>query len=155
MCIRDSRLPAAGARPGGALHGEAHLGAVGPMARPELPSQTARRARPRDAEADRRHLLHGGRGPGAGMSQPFVSHVSDGHAVNWSDELEELHEESSRTHFIDVWTRRAMIERLGHLPAAPTVIDVGCSTGYLLEDLRRAIPQARLIGVDLVAAGLH
>jgi SAM-dependent methyltransferase len=89
------------------------------------------------------------------MSQPFVSHVSDGHAVNWSDELEELHEESSRTHFIDVWTRRAMLERLGRLPTAATVIDIGCSTGYLLEDLRRALPQARLIGVDLVAAGLR
>jgi SAM-dependent methyltransferase len=35
------------------------------------------------------------------------------------------------------------------------VIDVGCSTGYLLEDLRSAIPAARLIGVDLVAGGLR
>ena len=35
------------------------------------------------------------------------------------------------------------------------MIDVGCSTGYLLEDLRRAIPDASLIGVDLVAGGLR
>ena len=35
------------------------------------------------------------------------------------------------------------------------VVDCGCSTGYLLEDLRRAIPDATLIGVDLVAAGLR
>jgi ubiquinone/menaquinone biosynthesis C-methylase UbiE len=35
------------------------------------------------------------------------------------------------------------------------VIDIGCSTGYLLEDLRRDIPDARLIGVDLVAQGLR
>jgi len=89
------------------------------------------------------------------MSQPYVSHVTAEHAVNWSDDLEELHEESSRTHFIDVWTRRAMLARIGHLPASPTIIDVGCSTGYLLEDLRRAIPAARLIGVDLVAQGLR
>jgi ubiquinone/menaquinone biosynthesis C-methylase UbiE len=35
------------------------------------------------------------------------------------------------------------------------VIDLGCSTGYLLEDLRHAIPDAHLIGVDLVAGGLR
>jgi ubiquinone/menaquinone biosynthesis C-methylase UbiE len=88
-------------------------------------------------------------------SQPFISYVPRGHTVNWSDDLEELHEESSRSHFIDVWTRRAMLARVGELPAAPAVIDIGCSTGYLLEDLRRAIPEANLTGVDLVAAGLR
>jgi len=89
------------------------------------------------------------------MSRPFVSHVAPEFAVNWSEDLEELHEESSRTHFIDVWTRRAILARVGRLPDAPTVIDVGCSTGYLLEDLRRAMPNASLIGVDLVAGGLR
>jgi SAM-dependent methyltransferase len=89
------------------------------------------------------------------MSGPFVSYVSPEHSVNWSDDLEELHEESSRTHFIDVWTRRAILARLGQLPPGPTVIDAGCSTGYLLEDLRRAIPAVSLIGVDLVAGGLR
>jgi SAM-dependent methyltransferase len=88
------------------------------------------------------------------VSRPFVSHVPPEHAVNWSEDLEELHEESSRTHFIDVWTRRAILARVGPLPDGPTVIDVGCSTGYLLEDLRRAVPDASLIGVDLVAGGL-
>jgi SAM-dependent methyltransferase len=89
------------------------------------------------------------------MSQPFISHVNAEHAVNWSDDLEELHEESSRTHFIDVWTRHAMLVRLGPLPDRPTVADIGCSTGYLLEDLRDAVPGVSLIGVDLVAAGLR
>jgi SAM-dependent methyltransferase len=89
------------------------------------------------------------------VSTPFVSHVAPEQAVNWSEDLELLHEESSRTHFIDVWTRRAILARIGVLPRAPTVIDLGCSTGYLLEDLHRAIPDASLIGVDLVAAGLR
>jgi SAM-dependent methyltransferase len=87
--------------------------------------------------------------------EPFVSCVPDEYEVNWSEELEQLHEESSRTHFIEVWTRRAMLERLGQLPSAPTVIDVGCSTGYLLADLRSRLPDATLIGVDLVASGLR
>jgi ubiquinone/menaquinone biosynthesis C-methylase UbiE len=89
------------------------------------------------------------------VSQSFISHVAPEQAVNWSEDLEELHEESSRTHFIDVWTRRAILARVGPLPRRPTVIDLGCSTGYLLEDLRSAIPDVRLIGVDLVAGGLR
>jgi ubiquinone/menaquinone biosynthesis C-methylase UbiE len=89
------------------------------------------------------------------MSQPFVIHVASGDEVNWSEDLEELHQESSRTHFIDVWTRRAMLARIGTLPSSPTVIDLGCSTGYLLEDLRRSLPDAELIGVDLVPSGLR
>jgi len=89
------------------------------------------------------------------VSQPFVSYVQAEHGVNWSDDLEELHEESSRGHFIDVWTRRAMLARMGPLPEHPTVVDIGCSTGYLLEDLQSATPGVRLIGVDLVAGGLR
>lgn len=89
------------------------------------------------------------------MSRPFTSYVSAEHAVNWSDDLEQLHEESSCTHFIDVWTRRAILTRLGRLPENPALVDIGCSTGYMLEDLRRAIPGASLIGVDLVVAGLR
>jgi SAM-dependent methyltransferase len=41
------------------------------------------------------------------------------------------------------------------VPADGTVVDLGCSTGYLLEDLRAAYPQTFLVGVDLVAAGLQ
>jgi SAM-dependent methyltransferase len=93
-------------------------------------------------------------GPG-GTRLPFLSYVGDEAEVNWSDELEDLHEESSRTHFIDVWTRTAMIERLGEVPPGATLVDLGCSTGYLLEDLQAAFPNARLIGVDLVAPGLR
>ncbi len=35
------------------------------------------------------------------------------------------------------------------------MVDVGCSTGYLLEDLRARLPHATLVGVDLVAGGLR
>jgi SAM-dependent methyltransferase len=90
-----------------------------------------------------------------GGTDPYVSYVGEGHSVNWSEDLEELHEESSREHFIDVWTRRAMLERLGPLPGEPVVVDLGCSTGYLLEDLAEEHPGALLIGIDLVAAGLR
>jgi SAM-dependent methyltransferase len=82
------------------------------------------------------------------------SHLSyvGGAGWAWSNDLEELHEESSRDHFIDVLTRDSLV---GALPDNPAVVaDLGCSTGYLLEDLRRQRPSAQLIGVDVVAAGL-
>jgi SAM-dependent methyltransferase len=84
---------------------------------------------------------------------PFLSYAEAG-SVNWSDGLESLHEEASRTHFMDVWTRDAILERVGSLTSQAVIVDLGCSTGFLLEDLRAAHPDAMLIGVDLVAAGL-
>lgn len=87
--------------------------------------------------------------------EPYLSYADIDVSVNWSEELERLHEESSRDHFIDVWTRRAILEQLGDLSPAATVLDLGCSTGYLLEDLRGWRPQATLWGLDLVGAGLR
>jgi SAM-dependent methyltransferase len=74
--------------------------------------------------------------------------------VNWSDELEALHEESSRSHFLDRWTRGAILDGVARTAPDATIADVGCSTGHLLEDLRQRWPAAELIGVDLIAAGL-
>jgi SAM-dependent methyltransferase len=85
---------------------------------------------------------------------PFLSYVEDQGDTGWSDELEALHEESSRDHPIDIWTRRAALARLGPVAKDAVVMDLGCSTGYLLEDLRAAHPSATLVGVDLVASGL-
>jgi SAM-dependent methyltransferase len=89
-----------------------------------------------------------------GSVEPFLSYVDDYQDVNWSTELEALHEDSSRDHPVDVLTRRATLARLGPLDAGAVVMDLGCSTGFLLEDLRVAYPGAILVGVDLVAAGL-
>jgi SAM-dependent methyltransferase len=90
-----------------------------------------------------------------GRSASYLDYVTEPD-VNWSDELEALHEESTRDHFIDVWTRRAVLDVLEPaLRTAEVVADAGCSTGYLLEDLRAARRDALLIGLDLVAAGLR
>lgn len=89
-----------------------------------------------------------------GSAQPYLSYVDVDPSVNWSDELEALHEESSRSHFLDRWTRGAILDGIVGTDPGATIADVGCSTGYLLEDLRLRWPHADLIGVDLIASGL-
>jgi SAM-dependent methyltransferase len=90
-----------------------------------------------------------------GERRAFLPYVREDHPVNWSGALEELHVESSRDHFIDVWTRKAMLARIGTVAPDATIVDLGCSSGYLLEDLHAAHRHATLIGVDLVASGLR
>ena len=77
--------------------------------------------------------------------------------TNWSEDLEEFHEESTRDHPIEVLTRRTVLSclRLEALSSTATVVEVGCSTGYMLADLRNAFPKAGLLGVDLIASGLR
>jgi SAM-dependent methyltransferase len=89
-----------------------------------------------------------------GAPAPFLSYAEHTSETNWSEELERLHAAATRTHFLDRWTRSAIVQELGDLDEAATVVDLGCSTGYLLDELRLAHPKATLVGVDLVASGL-
>jgi len=70
----------------------------------------------------------------------------------WSDELTELHESAteSGTHFIDVASRdHAVSELVRTLGARPvSIMEVGCSAGHLLADMRRSLPNATLTGGD-------
>jgi SAM-dependent methyltransferase len=70
----------------------------------------------------------------------------------WSDELTELHESAteSGTHFIDVASREHAINELKRaLGARPaSIMEVGCSAGHLLADMRRSLPHATLTGGD-------
>jgi SAM-dependent methyltransferase len=105
--------------------------------------------------ADRVPEFHRGWLIGGQPAEPYLSYAAIDASVNWSGELEQLHEESSRDHFMDTWTRQAIRERLGDLPVAPELLDLGCSSGHLLEDLRRWHPVATLWGLDLIGAGLR
>ena len=70
----------------------------------------------------------------------------------WSDELTALHETAteSGTHFIDMASRRHAINELkrafGSKPVS--ILEVGCSAGHLLADMRRSLPNATLTGGD-------
>jgi SAM-dependent methyltransferase len=70
----------------------------------------------------------------------------------WSDELTELHESATEegSHFIDVASRRSAINELKRAIGSKSawIIEVGCSAGHLLADMRRTLPNAVLIGGD-------
>jgi SAM-dependent methyltransferase len=69
----------------------------------------------------------------------------------WSPELTALHEkEASTSHPIDIASRKMATEsmRLIRTRPHPVIMDVGCSSGFLVEDLLRELPQAAVIGAD-------
>jgi ubiquinone/menaquinone biosynthesis C-methylase UbiE len=84
---------------------------------------------------------------------PFLSYL-DAEEVNWSPELERLHDHDD--HFIDSLTRTVAVGALGLdlLPGQPVVVDLGCSAGRFLRDLQVACPRALAVGVDAVRDGL-
>ena len=83
------------------------------------------------------------------------------YAINdsgWTDELTDFHETSAgEFHYIDIASRRNALSRLrkwvgsGH----PVIMDIGCSSGFLLRDIREAFPQAQIVGADYVAGPLR
>lgn len=71
----------------------------------------------------------------------------------WSSELTEMHEkEASMSHPIDLASRAMAIESMKLLKVRrrPIILDVGCSSGFLVEDLIRKIPEADVIGADYI-----
>src|SRR5258708_292850 len=76
----------------------------------------------------------------------------------WNDDLTHLHEDSAGAdHFIDRASREHAIHQLKtHLTnAAPTILEIGCSSGFLLREIKTAFPQATLIGADVVKEPLE
>lgn len=76
----------------------------------------------------------------------------------WTDHLTELHEEAAGTdHFIDLASRRHAVTEATQAHHRPdtTVLEVGVSSGFLLQDLIRALPQASIIGADYTRGTLE
>lgn len=71
---------------------------------------------------------------------------------NWSDDLTLLHEAEAGEgqHPIDIASRKMAMRSLHThiLNAQGIIMDVGCSSGFLLADIKKTFPQAGLIGAD-------
>ena len=69
---------------------------------------------------------------------------------SWSEELTELHErERGRDHPIAMLSRSLAISAIARRCAASAyVLDVGCSSGYLVKEVRHRLPAIRIIASD-------
>lgn len=79
--------------------------------------------------------------------------------LGWNDDLTSFHEESAGDqHFIDRASRDHAIQQLkSHLSSKsnPTILEIGCSSGFMLHRMHKAFPQATIIGADVVSEPLH
>lgn len=75
--------------------------------------------------------------------------------LGWTDEHTSLHESSAGdNHPIDVASRRNAHDQISRslatLQGTPTILEIGCSSGFLLREIKSAHPDAMVIGADVV-----
>ncbi len=82
-----------------------------------------------------------------------VLHYSSNNA-GWNDDLTSYHENAAGdNHFIDQASRHYTFSQLKKnlsLVTKPTILEIGCSSGYMLQKLNQLFPHATLIGSDVV-----
>lgn len=74
----------------------------------------------------------------------------------WTDELTSFHEEvAGDNHYIDVASRNHAIASLRRrIKSDSVVIDIGCSSGSMMRELRRVFPEVCLVGADYISGPL-
>ena len=76
----------------------------------------------------------------------------------WTDGLTAFHEETAQAnHYIDCASRRHTLNQLRRwltMPS-PVVIDIGCSSGFMLRSLQDEFPDAIPIGADYIRGPLE
>lgn len=75
----------------------------------------------------------------------------------WSEHLTEMHENNlSNSHPIDIFSRTNCIKNIKKFSLNKNVImDIGCSSGYLVKDLIQAFPKSFVIGADTIKGPLY
>ena len=76
----------------------------------------------------------------------------------WTDDLTALHESvDDENHYMNLASRRyamGQVERYLSAPE-PVVIEIGCSSGFMIKDLKRQLPHASVVGSDYVRKSLE
>lgn len=79
--------------------------------------------------------------------------------AGWDDNLTELHEieAGDGAHPIDVASRISALNSIqdAGFPQDGSILEVGCSSGFLLRDIKKAFPQANIVGADIVVKPLE
>lgn len=87
---------------------------------------------------------------------PVLSYNAD--ESSWDAGLTDFHEAAAaHDHPIDVASRASSVRHLaGAVSSKPaSILEVGCSSGFLLPMLRKAFPEACIIGSDAFPEALH
>ena len=69
----------------------------------------------------------------------------------WSDDLTAMHEaEATSSHPMDLASRRLAVESMRESAGRPRsiLLDIGCSSGFLIQEIRRLFPSASVLGAD-------
>ena len=75
----------------------------------------------------------------------------------WTDDLTTFHENTAGgSHFIDLASRRHAISQVAQYASeiSPVILDIGCSSGFLLADLKTSFPRAYVMGADVIRGPL-
>ncbi len=78
--------------------------------------------------------------------------------AGWSDDLTALHEEAAGdNHPIDLASRHDAIEQVKQFIPSPqsVIMEIGCSSGFLIRDLVTSFPEAVIVGADVVKEPLY
>jgi ubiquinone/menaquinone biosynthesis C-methylase UbiE len=90
------------------------------------------------------------------LAVPVLSYETG--SSGWTDDLTSFHEEHAGSgHFIDRASRQRALDQLDkHLKAgSPVILEIGCSSGFMLCAMRERMPQAFLVGSDYVRGPLE
>src|SRR6202035_4770245 len=91
-------------------------------------------------------------GNGFRVGSEFSEILSYGESESaWSDELTAMHEaEASSSHPIDLASRALAVRSMQELANRPgqLVLDIGCSSGFLIHDLQTCLPTLSVFGAD-------
>ena len=83
-----------------------------------------------------------------------LSYPMPGHPQGWSDDLTDFHEEVCQGHHpIDLASIRVAVEHClecCHNSGSARILEIGCSSGFLLRRLRRELPKAEVCGADII-----
>lgn len=78
--------------------------------------------------------------------------------AGWSDDLTALHEEAAGdSHPIDLASRKYAIAQVRRSLVATNavIMEIGCSSGFLIKDLVKSLPEATVVGADVVKEPLY
>jgi SAM-dependent methyltransferase len=78
--------------------------------------------------------------------------------AGWSDDLTALHEEAAGdSHPIDLASRNDAVAQVKKImPSAQSVImEIGCSSGFLIRDLAKSFSESVIVGADVVKEPLY